>query len=208
MQQQRAESAERHRGPPSPRVLPWQACAQCLPCPTAHLENRSPVRAQGCTRVQQQSTQDPSWCWLLGSSNRKPGFSSWEKHSAPDCRMQVTADTQFPTHVLFLSPNQWFCVNIFFFKRLQLFRLQLLFFFLLQRNTDAARNSFWNSVWGIQRDSQSFLKRIIHVLIPLCRDNNRSYCHQAVSIALPNPTGKFLADRTPLKPMDFHLWRL
>lgn len=113
MQQQRAESAERHCG--APRVLPWQACARCLPCPTAHLENRSPVRAQGCTRVQQQSTQDPSWCWLLGSSNRKPGFSSWEKRSAPDSRMQVTADTQFPTHVLFLSPNQWFCVNIYFF---------------------------------------------------------------------------------------------
>lgn len=39
----------------------------------------------------------------------------------------------------------------------------------------------------------------------LCRDNNRSYCHQAVSIALSNPTGKFPADTTPLKPMDFHI---
>lgn len=101
-------------------------------------------------------------------------------------------------------------LNVRFLNWLELCRLQLLFCLFVLFSAEKYRSSMKLVLrpCGEPRESQSFLKRIICVLVPLCRDDNRHYCHQAVSNALSHPTDKFPADTTPLKSKDFPCQRL
>lgn len=150
--------------PHFPRALLLTSLHLVSPCCTApplrrhilsqstQFNTKAQKRKDGVScRAPQTETQHSLLLPLMG----KPG-----QRSAP-CAACYSVLLLIPDFTLLFS--SWISWKYIFFLT-DLSRLQLHFF--LQKNREAVLDSFWDSVWGIQRESQSILKRIIHVLIP------------------------------------------